>query len=77
MCVCLHGSVKQYKANIISLEPCAFNADFQHFIPKSNKSPYFMGIPLERRVWGERRPKDRVTKHIILIFTLALPKTLT
>jgi hypothetical protein len=25
------------KATIISLEPCALNADFQHFIPRSNK----------------------------------------
>jgi hypothetical protein len=24
----------------------------------------------ERRVWGERRPKDRVTLQIILVFTL-------
>jgi hypothetical protein len=23
----------------------------------------------ERRVWGERRPKDRVTLKIILVFT--------
>jgi len=29
----------------------------------------------ERRVWGERRPKDRVTLQIILIFTLTHPKT--
>ncbi len=26
----------------------------------------------ERRVWGERRPKDRVTLQIILVFTLRL-----
>jgi hypothetical protein len=34
---------------------------------------------LERRVWGERRPKDRMTLQIILIFTLTLtcPKTFT
>jgi hypothetical protein len=25
---------------------------------------------LERRVWGERRPKDPVTLQIILVFTL-------
>jgi hypothetical protein len=31
----------------------------------------------ERRVWGERRPKDKVTVQIILVFTLTLPKTLT
>jgi len=26
----------------------------------------------ERRVWGERRPKDRVTLQITLVFTLTL-----
>jgi hypothetical protein len=26
----------------------------------------------EGRVWGERRPKDRVTLQIISVFTLAL-----
>jgi hypothetical protein len=33
----------------------------------------------ERRVWGERRPKGRVTLQIILVFTLTLtwPKTIT
>jgi hypothetical protein len=39
------------EANIISLEPCALNADFQHFIPRSNKFPYFMDTT-ERMVWG-------------------------
>jgi hypothetical protein len=39
---------------------------------------YFMDT-LERRVWNERRPKERVTLQIILVFTLTLthPKTLT
>jgi hypothetical protein len=33
----------------------------------------------ERRVWGERRPKDRVTLQIILVFThtFTRPKTIT
>ncbi len=31
----------------------------------------------ERRVWGERRPKDKVTLQIILIFTLTRLKTFT
>jgi hypothetical protein len=31
----------------------------------------------ERRVWGERRPKGRVTLQIILVFTLTWPKTIT
>jgi len=30
---------------------------------------------LERRVWDEKRPKDKVTLQIILIFTLRCPKT--
>jgi len=64
------------KATIISLEPFALNADFQHFIPTSNKFHSFMDTP-ERRVWGERRRKDRVTSQIILIFTLTHLKTST
>jgi len=31
----------------------------------------------DRRVWGERRPKYRVTLQIILVFTLTGPKTFT
>ncbi len=31
----------------------------------------------ERRVSGERRPKDRMTLQIILVFTLTPPKTFT
>jgi hypothetical protein len=31
----------------------------------------------ERRVWGERRPKDMVTSQIILVFELTHPKTFT
>ncbi len=40
------------------------------------KFPYITNIP-KRRVWGERRPKNKVILHIILIFTLILtcPKT--
>jgi hypothetical protein len=56
------------KATIISLETFALNADFQHFIPTSNKFHYVMDTP-ERRVWGERRRKDRVTLPIILVLT--------
>jgi len=26
----------------------------------------------ERRIWGERRPRDRVTSQIILVFPLTL-----
>jgi hypothetical protein len=31
----------------------------------------------ERRVWGVRRPKDKVTLQIILVITLTCPKTFT
>jgi hypothetical protein len=64
------------KATIISLEPFALNADFQHFIPTSTKFHYFTDTP-ERKVWGERRPKDRVNLQIILVFTLTHLKTFT
>jgi len=29
---------------------------------------------LERRVWGEKKPKYRVTLQIILVFTLTRPR---
>jgi hypothetical protein len=67
-----------YKTIIINLEPCALNVDFQHFISKFNKKINFMDT-LERRVWGERMPKDMVILQIILVFTLELsrPETFT
>jgi hypothetical protein len=43
-------------ATIISLEPCALDADFQHFIFRSNEFPYLMDTP-ERRVWVKGGPK--------------------
>jgi hypothetical protein len=44
---------------IISHEPCALNVEFQHFIPKFNNISLLCGY-VERGVWGERKPKDRV-----------------
>jgi len=44
--------------------------------PNLVKISYFMDT-LERRVSGERRPKDRVTLQIVLVFTLTCPKTFT
>jgi hypothetical protein len=32
---------------------------------------------LQRKVWGERMPKDRVTLQIILVFTLTLMRSKT
>jgi hypothetical protein len=49
-----------------------FSISFPNFI----KLPYFMDTP-ERRVWGEKRPKYKVTLQIILVFTLTRPKTFT
>jgi hypothetical protein len=40
------------------------------------KFPYFMDTP-KRRVWGERRPKNKVTLQIVLVLTLTCPKTFT
>jgi hypothetical protein len=34
---------------LISLEPCALNAEFQYFIPRSNKFPYFMDTPERKK----------------------------
>jgi len=64
------------KATIISLEPCALNANFQHSIPRFNKFSLLYGYP-KRKVWGEGRPKDRVSLQIILVFTLTCPKPFT
>jgi hypothetical protein len=49
---------------------------FSISFPELKKFPYFMDTP-ERRVWGERRPKGRVTLQIILVFTLTCLKTFT
>jgi hypothetical protein len=48
---------------IISLEPCALNVEYQHFISYSDllKCLYFQ-IPLKEGIGGERRPKDRVKR---------------
>jgi hypothetical protein len=40
------------------------------------KFPYFMDTR-ERWVWGERRPKERVSLQIILVFTYTRPKPFT
>jgi hypothetical protein len=48
-----------------------FSISFQDLM----KFPYFMDTP-ERRVWGERRAKDKVTLQIILVFTLTCPQNI-
>jgi hypothetical protein len=49
---------------------------FSISFPDLIKNSYFMDTP-ERRVWGEWRPKRKVTLQIILVFTLTCPKTFT
>jgi len=50
---------------------------FSISFPDLVKFPYFMDTP-ERRVWGERRRRDRVTlQKQKLVFTLTHPKTFT
>jgi hypothetical protein len=41
------------------LEPCALNAEFQHFTPKFNKTSLFCGPHSKRGIGGEKRPKDK------------------
>jgi hypothetical protein len=42
------------------LEPCALNAEFQHFISYSyNKTSYFADL-IKEGTEGEKWPKDRV-----------------
>jgi hypothetical protein len=59
---------------IISLDPCALNAEFQHFVLSYSisycdliKCPYFADTTERGDRGGERRPKDRVTLPITLL----------
>ncbi len=56
-------------STIISLEPCALNAEFQHFMLRYNKQKFYY------RKWVKAGPKegeDRVTLQIILIIIVLL-----
>jgi hypothetical protein len=44
---------------IINLEPCAFNADSQHFIPRFNKISLLLWIPLKEGFGVKGGPKTR------------------
>jgi hypothetical protein len=44
---------------IVTLEPCALKAEFQYFILRFNKIPYFADVT-ERGDRGESTPKYRV-----------------
>jgi hypothetical protein len=51
----------------------------QHFVPKFNNISLLLWVPLNEGFGGERRPKDKVTLQIILVFThtFTRPKTFT
>jgi hypothetical protein len=60
------------KATIISLEPCTLNADFQHFIPRSNKFPYLLyGYPSKKGLrWNKvQRQGDFTNNFSIYTYT--------
>jgi hypothetical protein len=44
---------------IVTLEPCALNAEFQHFLLRFNKNFLTLRISLKEGTKGETRPKDR------------------
>jgi len=50
---------------IISLEPCALNAEYQHFILRFVKMSLLCGYHLKEGIMGERRPKDRVKRWLL------------
>ncbi len=65
-----------YKAIIVSLQPCALNADFQDFIPRFNKISLLLWVPLRKGFGGERLPKDD-DLQIILVLRHTHPRTFT
>jgi hypothetical protein len=54
---------------IIALEPCALNAEFQHFIPRFNKIS-LLCRPLKEGIGGERegdvKDKSNVSKSLAI-----------
>jgi hypothetical protein len=58
-------------STIISLEPCALNADFQHFIPKLNKISLFYGYPWKKGLgWKEAQRQGEFTNNYsVCIYT--------
>jgi hypothetical protein len=57
--------------NIISLEPCALNAEFHRFILRFNKNFIILWIPVKEGILGEsrlpRQGEDKVTLKRSLI----------
>ncbi len=50
---------------IISLEPCALNAEYRHFILRFIKNVFTLQMPLKEGMEGERRPKNRVKTWLL------------
>jgi hypothetical protein len=61
------------KATIISLEPCALNAEFQLFILRFDKNFLTLWMPLKGGFEVKGGPK---TLQIILIFILTRPQNI-
>ncbi len=58
------ASITTCKATIISLEPCALNADFQHFILKFNKISLLYGYPWKNGLgWKEAQRQGDFTDN--------------
>jgi hypothetical protein len=57
---------------IITLEPCALNAEFQHFILRFNKISFTLEIPLKEGIRGESRG-DRGWKRVWLLQITLIP----
>ncbi len=52
------------KATIISLEPCALNADFQRFIPSFSKISLLYGYPWKKGLgWKESQRQGDITNN--------------
>jgi len=61
------------KATTISLEPCALNADFQHFIPRFNQISLLYGYAWKKGLaWKEAQRQ----LQIVLVFTLTHPQNI-
>jgi len=60
---------------IITPQPCALNAEFQHFILRFNKNFLTLRIPLKEGIGGEKRPKDRVKSLWYLLLQTPNPVT--
>jgi hypothetical protein len=65
------------KVTIISLEPCALNADVQSISFSDLINFLTLWTPLKDGFGGERKLKERVTLRIILVLTLTHPITFT